>query len=230
MLFWTALLLGLGGSLHCVGMCGPIVLALPLTAKERGVVIGQSLLYHFGRVTTYAIMGFFMGAMGWGIALAGWQKSLAILLGVSLIISALFSLKTTYSFLDKFQHSFFSIIQQQLRKAFTINGAFSSFKIGLLNGVLPCGLVYVALASAVVTGSGLSGAFYMAAFGLGTVPMMLAVMIFGKINRPLFGKLRSFIPYGLFIFGAFLVYRGMMLQVPEELGFWELTNFPVRCH
>lgn len=230
MLYWAALLLGLGGSLHCVGMCGPIVLALPLTVKERRAVIFQSVIYHLGRVTTYSLLGFVLGSMGWGIGLAGWQKTLAILIGISLIISSLLSLKSKNWSIIRITSPLVSYIQKQLKQAFTIRHKYAAFRIGLINGILPCGLVYAALASAVVTGSGPGGALYMMAFGLGTIPMMLGVMIFGKLNRRVFSQLNKMIPVGLFLFGVFLVYRGVMLQVPEELGFWELTNFPIRCH
>ena len=85
---WTAFTIGLLGSLHCVGMCGPIALALPLTSSERQQIIYQSLLYHSGRVITYAMMGFFMGLLGWGIAWSGYQKVLSIVLGSIMILLA----------------------------------------------------------------------------------------------------------------------------------------------
>lgn len=228
---WVAFSIGLFGSLHCVGMCGPIVMALPLSSKEKNHVILQSLLYHVGRITTYAFMGLFMGLMGWGILLAGYQKSLSIILGVLLIVSAFFSFSLERQlFAHRGFQKFYDRVKSRLGRALRIQNNFSAFNVGLLNGILPCGLVYVALATAVASGGPVSGALYMALFGLGTLPMMVGVMIFRNLyQRPLL-RLRKLIPAGLVLFGALLIYRGVMLEVPEDISLFGLGNLPVMCH
>ena len=228
---WIAFSLGLLGSLHCVGMCGPIALALPLTAQEKGKVIVQSLLYNGGRILTYSLLGLFMGLMGWGIVLAGYQKIFSIALGIALILSALFSLSFERQLMknDWFRKSY-ERLKTRLSQLLSLRTTSSAFKIGLLNGILPCGLVYVALAGAVACGHALNGAAYMAAFGLGTIPLMLGMMLFGNFYRATFLKLRRWIPLGLVVFGLLFIYRGIMLEVPLDLEFWESTNFQIRCH
>jgi sulfite exporter TauE/SafE len=228
---WTGFTLGLLGSLHCVGMCGPIAMALPLTATERSQIVFQSLLYNFGRIITYALLGFFMGLMGWGLMIAGYQKAFSMILGGFLIASAIFSFSVEHHLLkNKFIQNAFNSIKAKLSKMLSIKSNSSAIKIGLLNGILPCGLVYIALAGAVSSSTVLSGSIYMIAFGLGTLPMMLGVMSFGKMYKISFLKIRKWIPVGLFLFGVFFIYRGMMLDIPLNLKFWEANNFPILCH
>jgi hypothetical protein len=228
---WAAFILGLFGSLHCVGMCGPIAMALPLTAKERSQVVFQSLLYHSGRISTYTLMGIFMGLMGWGIGLAGYQKVFSVALGIILIITALFSISIEQKMMQNaFFQRLFSYVKTNLSRLLSIRNQSSAFKIGLLNGILPCGLVYIALAGAVTSESIGTGALYMAAFGVGTLPMMLSVMIFGNLNKQIFFRFRKWIPVGLVLFGMLLIYRGVMLDIPFDLKFWEDNNFPTMCH
>jgi sulfite exporter TauE/SafE len=229
--FLSAFTIGILGSLHCVGMCGPIVLALPLTSTEKNKVILQSLLYHFGRICTYTLMGMFMGLMGWGIALAGYQKLFSISLGVLIIISALFTFSLEQKlFNNRVIQRFFNWVKIKLGGLLSIRDTSSAFKIGLLNGILPCGLVYIALAGAVATGGIFNGGMYMMSFGLGTMPLLVAVMILGKMHKLKIMRLRRWIPLALVLFGLLLIYRGVMLDVPLDLRLWESNNFPIMCH
>ncbi len=230
MIFWSALLLGLGGSIHCVAMCGPIAMALPLTAREKRLVIFQSLLYNLGRISTYGLMGFFFGMMGWGLSLMGYQNILSIGLGVLLLLTAFFTLSMERKiFQQSFLRKHFQNITGRLSKLLSIRNKNSAYRIGLLNGFLPCGLVYVALAGSFTTGDYWSGALYMIAFGLGTVPLMFSVMVFGKWLRPFFVSFQKLIPFGLAVFGVYLIYRGMMLEIPEELGFMQVGSWRGVC-
>ncbi len=231
MIFWTAILLGLGGSLHCVSMCGPIALALPLTKREKGIVLWQSLLYHLGRTSTYALLGLFFGSFGWGIALAGYQNSLSIALGILLLLTGLLSISVENKLLKyAFFQSFLDRIKSKLSRALSIRSNASAYRIGLLNGFLPCGLVYMALAGSIATSGPIAGAMYMTAFGLGTVPLLLGVMVLGKMSGQWYRRFYQVIPYGLSLFGIYLIYRGMILEIPVSLSFWESGNFPVMCH
>ncbi|MEM8907889.1 MAG: sulfite exporter TauE/SafE family protein [Bacteroidota bacterium] len=230
-MLWSALLLGLGGSLHCIGMCGPIALALPLSAQEQWEVIRQALIYHLGRVLTYVFLGGVFGGLGWGMALLGYQNGLSIFLGMVLIMAALFSFSMESAFFRfPILTNALPRLKNKLLRQFKINGQQAAFKIGLLNGLLPCGLVYMALAGALATGHYVWGMLYMCIFGLGTLPLLLALMVFGKYSRSFLPKLRQLQPFFLFGFGLFLIYRGMLLEVPTELTFWEATRFPIRCH
>lgn len=237
MILLTALLLGLGGSIHCIGMCGPIALALPLTAKEKTIVVLQSLLYHFGRIVTYSIIGWILGFLGWGLALIGYQNVLSIVLGLVLIIAALFSLQLPIYKKLVLQQKSLSIwnntiqkIQKWMSKYLKIRSYRSALMIGLLNGLLPCGLVYVALVGALSTSNYWLGGLYMFFFGLGTLPLMLSVMLFGKWSSRFLQKFQKLIPYSLFLLGTFLIYRGFLIEIPTNLSFWELMNNPPMCH
>jgi uncharacterized protein len=231
MIFWSAILLGLGGSLHCVAMCGPIAMALPLTTRERWAVILQSLLYNLGRISTYGLLGFIFGWLGWGIALAGFQNVLSIGLGMALLISALFTLSLEHSlFQFPFFQRYLQKVTQQLGKLLSIHNKSSAYRIGLLNGLLPCGLVYIALAGSLATGNYFGGALYMILFGLGTLPLMLGTMLFGKWSKGFFVRFQKLVPYGLFLFGVYLIYRGMLLDLPLEAGFLQVGSLKDLCH
>jgi len=227
----SAFLLGFAGSLHCVGMCGPIALAIPMTTRDRANVVFQSLLYQFGRITTYSVLGGVLGFLGWGVALAGYQKAFSIGLGVFLLIAALFPVAVNFSFFNKKYQKATNWLKRELGKALSITGNSAAFKIGLLNGILPCGLVYMALIGAIASGEILQGMLFMAAFGLGTLPMMTGVLIFrNALPRNILNGFQKMIPVFLVGFALLLIWRGIKLEVPMEIEFWETTNFPIMCH
>ena len=213
MIFWTALLLGLGGSLHCVGMCGPLVMALPFTRQERRHMLWQSTIYHIGRVTTYTLMGLVFGLLGWGVVLLGYQKGLSIVLGVMLLLSVLLSISPENQLMrTTWFHTAIHHFKKRMAKAFAIKGPMSAFTIGLLNGLLPCGLVYVALAGALSSGSYWAGAAFMLVFGLGTTPLLLVLMLAGRWSPSWRRRLQRVVPVTLFVFGLILIYRGIVVD------------------
>ena len=197
-------------------MCGPIAIALPLKEHNWSLKIGGGLIYNIGRTITYAIMGLLFGLLGQGIQLAGFQQWASILLGIIMIGSVLFP----YFFKHKLNlTSLFSgyagRLINNLRRLFS-NKSFSSlFLIGLLNGLLPCGLVYVAIAGAINTNQIIGGAIFMAIFGLGTIPLMLAVSLTGNaISSGLKSKMRKVVPYFIILLGVLFVLRGLSLGIP----------------
>jgi hypothetical protein len=208
---WTALLLGLVGSAHCAGMCGPLALALPGGGARATFVVGR-LLYNFGRVLTYVLMGAFFGLLGHGFALAGLQRWVSLVLGIVILVGLFVS--------PRFANAlpvtrFVGWLKSTLGRLFQRRALTSLFAVGILNGLLPCGLVYIACAGAVNTGSLLSGMEYMLAFGLGTVPMMLAISLIGtKLQFVLRLRLQRLIPVSLAVVGALLLLRGMALGIP----------------
>lgn len=212
----TPLTIGLIGSFHCIGMCGPIAVALPLKEYRWPAKISGALLYNSGRTVTYAAMGVIFGLLGQGIHLAGFQRWTSILLGVALIISVLFP----YFFKQKLKienlvSGYAARLINNLRELFTTRSYSSLFLIGLLNGLLPCGLVYVAIAGAINTNNLASGATFMALFGLGTIPMMLTVSLTGNaISSGLRSKMRRVVPYFVFLLGVLFILRGLSLGIP----------------
>lgn len=231
-LIYTAFVLGLSGSLHCVGMCGPIALALPLTARERLAMWVEVGVYHAGRISTYALLGFVFGLLGQGVALIGWQKNISIGLGVLILLGVIFSWSIEHQLVKiGWVKKGLARLKQQLGKYLRMNTKSAVFRVGMLNGLLPCGLVYVALFGAVSTGHYLVGAGYMLAFGLGTIPLLFSLMIMQK-RIPLSWKhvLQKLSPLVLVVVAILLIYRGIRLEVPVDLNFWEATNFQPMCH
>lgn len=218
MLTWiSALTLGLAGSLHCLGMCGPIALALP-RAPEGGRAsrwIGR-LLYNAGRAVTYAGLGAIFGLVGHSIHLAGWQQGLSIACGMMVLVYVLTQWvgKRRFAF-DTWWLRITAPIQRALARRLGGGTPRGLFGIGLLNGLLPCGLVYIALAGAVETGNPANGALYMAIFGVGTTPLMFAVALVGpSLFARWRGRLQWVIPTGLVILSLLFIARGMNLGIP----------------
>lgn len=213
---WTGFLIGFLGSFHCVGMCGPIALALPFgNASNFQIIIGR-LLYNIGRSLTYALFGAIFGLFGKGIQLAGLQKWISIILGVSILVYYLMpprfrgklSVTKPYILANNFVKKGFSKL--------TKNGSpMSLFIFGIVNGFLPCGFVYVALAGAITTGGALSGAFYMALFGLGTAPIMFATSMVGKfVTTNIKQKINKLIPVFAILLALIFILRGLSLGIP----------------
>ncbi len=209
---WMAFLLGFAGSAHCAGMCGPLALALPHWGRGQGSFYAGRLLYNCGRIVTYSAMGALFGLLGRGFALAGFQRWVSLGLGVVILIGLIFSPRFANKVLVT---RAVTRLKSILGGLFQRRGASAMFGIGLLNGLLPCGLVYVACAGATTTGNFLTGVEYMLAFGLGTLPMMLLISIVGtKLRFALRFKLQRLIPVSLAIVGALLILRGLALGIP----------------
>ena len=213
---YTALTIGLVGSLHCIGMCGPIAVALPLGKKGWGYRVFGGITYNIGRIISYAILGAVFGLLGQGIEMAGLQKWASILIGAVMVLSVLFP--ALFKGKVKFEQMFFGYAGKMIgkfRKLFTISSIPSLFTIGILNGFLPCGLVYVAIAGAINTNSFYDGIFFMILFGFGTLPVMLAIPLLGnmigqKVRRKFSGVLNAFIV----ILGLLFILRGLSLGIP----------------
>ena len=212
----AAFFVGLVGSLHCIGMCGPIAIALPVPDSANLSFFTGRILYNLGRVVTYAFLGAILGLVGSKIALAGAQQVVSIVLGVVIIIAVLLPQKYKNFFA---QHPVIQKLAHPLKSNIGVlfsKGTFSAmFLIGILNGFLPCGLVYVALAGAIASGDAFSGAAVMILFGLGTVPVMFAASVFGKfINIGIRTKIRKAVPILAIILGVIFILRGMNLGIP----------------
>jgi len=209
---WTAFLLGLVGSAHCAGMCGPLALALPATGSTRTTFLAGRLLYNAGRLVTYAALGAIFGLLGQSFALAGFQRWISLAAGVVILLSLLVSSRFTVGLpaitaVGWLKTSFSQLLQKR--------SLASVFLLGLLNGLLPCGLVYAAVAGATAIGSFVGGALAMLVFGLGTVPMMLGFSLLGpRLHTVLRFRLQRFIPASLAIVGVLLVLRGLALGIP----------------
>ncbi len=209
-------MIGLVGSLHCIGMCGPIAMALPLGRKSWLNRTLEGLVYNTGRIFTYGVLGALFGLLGQGIELAGLQRWASIGIGAIMILSVLFpALFKGRLKLEQFLFGYAGKMVGKFRKLFAINSFPSLLLIGLLNGLLPCGLVYVAVAGALNTNDITGGVLFMLVFGLGTLPVMLAIPMLGnligtKFRRRYLHVLSSIVV----ILGILFVIRGLSLGIP----------------
>ena len=212
----SGLVLGLMGSFHCAGMCGPIAIALPLRGDNMRQKVFGGVLYNLGRTVTYGIMGAVFGLVGQGLQMVGFQQWVSIIMGVLMVASVLFPklFKKQYD-LDSSMFSFVGKLKNALKRLFTKKSYKALFLIGLLNGYLPCGLVYIALAGALGTGSVLFGTLFMILFGLGTMPMLLGISLLGNMaSAKLRNKVNKFIPAVVVFVGIMFILSGLNLGIP----------------
>ncbi len=216
MFLWTAFLVGLIGSAHCAGMCGPIALALPLPSDSWIRRVAGGLIYNSGRIITYMALGAVFGLLGKGLHMAGFQRWASLIVGALMIAFVVMPLifRKMPSINTVFE-GYSARLLGGFRKLFRSSSYPSLFGIGLLNGILPCGLVYVAVAGAINTGGVLPGMMYMALFGAGTIPVMLAVSLAGSMISL---NLRIFIyqlsPYVIVLLVVLIILRGLSLGIP----------------
>lgn len=210
---WGALILGLAGSLHCVGMCGPLIMALPVGIGRSSIRFWLlRFTYHTGRSSTYALFGWLVGAFGQNLKLVGWQQGISVAVGLFLVILAFWpklqnripTLSFLWSALRPIQNQFFrhAGFQQQLAA-------------GAFNALLPCGLLYTALAGAMVMSHPLYSALFMSIFGLATMPGLLILSWIKRSVR--LGSFRGTAHLGTvltLLFGIWMLLRGMGLGIP----------------
>jgi len=204
---WTsAFFLGLVSSLHCVGMCGPLALALP-TRDLRPVRRARAWgMYHGGRILVYTLAGVIFGLFGRGVYLAGWQQQFSILLGVAIIALAL---------LGRFRPFGLVSMQRTITRLWTAPGRAKFFLLGMANGLLPCGMVYLAIAGALTRTRVYESAGFMTCFGLGTLPLLLTLQHTGnRLTFPARARLRRAIPVLTIAIGLLLILRGLDLGIP----------------
>lgn len=211
----VALVTGLVTSLHCIGMCGPIAIALPLGKRPLGGKVFGTLLYNIGRTSTYAIIGAIFGLLGQGIKMAGFQQWASLIIGIFMILSVIFPvLFKDKRKIENFLFGYTGKLINRFRRLFGNSSYFSLFLIGLLNGLLPCGPVYVAVAGALNTGSMTSGILFMILFGLGTLPIMFAIPMLGNmIGLKIRKKFRWILSVFIILLGALFILRGLNLGI-----------------
>lgn len=210
----AALIMGGIGSVHCIGMCGPLALSLPVVSDNHSSRFVSTLLYNTGRVLTYAVLGGIFGMIGMSFAIFGYQQWLSIILGVTILLFIILPKHNSV-----FKHNsvllFFDKLRSSLGKLFARKNYRSVFFIGLMNGLLPCGLVYMAIAAAVSTASILKSSVFMAAFGMGTLPVMWSIAFFGGfININMRKNIRRLYPYVMVLVAVMLIIRGLGLHIP----------------
>ncbi len=207
----TALIMGLTGSLHCAGMCGPIALIMPfhsLAGVKKWLAI---LLYHVGRITVYAALGvtlysfksFFNPVI---------QQYISIILGITLLLVGLLTFMPGSKVNIYFPWTGF--VQKKLGKLLARPGLSTLFLTGMLNGLLPCGLVYMALSLSMTAQGQAQAILVMYSFGIGTIPMLVAITVLKSRVHFASSRIRQLVPVALFFMSALFILRGMNLGVP----------------
>ncbi|HCN11020.1 MAG TPA: cytochrome C biogenesis protein [Chryseobacterium sp.] len=212
----SAIGLGFASGFHCIGMCGPIALSMGLTKKQATNYYLQNLTYQFGRIFTYSLLGTLLGTVGQGFEMAGFQQYLTIAVGILLILMAIFSFGGN-DFASKipFLSKLLLQVKMNLGKLLQKADYRSRFTTGILNGFLPCGMVYMALTASLAAGGIWQGASFMALFGLGTLPFMFAVVLLGNLMTTAFRiKILKFVPVLMIVLGGLFILRGLEIGIP----------------
>lgn len=212
----SAIGLGFASGFHCIGMCGPIALSMGLTKNEKANFYLQNITYQFGRILTYSILGAILGIVGQSFELAGFQKYLTVFVGILLIMMAVFSFGGK-DFASKipFISKALLKIKMHLGKILQRPDYKSRFATGILNGFLPCGMVYMALTASLAAGGIWQGSLFMLLFGLGTFPFMFTVVFLGNFLTTTFRiKILKVIPIMMIGLGGLFILRGLELGIP----------------
>jgi sulfite exporter TauE/SafE len=213
---YTGFLIGFLGSFHCVGMCGPIALALPVNSESQLTVLWSRILYNLGRVITYAFFGAMFGLFGQRLSLIGLQETASIALGAVILLVVLSPRKIKNWFISTpVYQTVNNFVKDSFAKLANSKSSKSFLWFGIVNGFLPCGFVYVAIAGAVSTGGVLNGTIFMALFGLGTFPIMLGTSMAGKyITQGIRRRINKLMPVFAVILGIIFILRGLGLGIP----------------
>lgn len=208
----SALTIGFAGSLHCVGMCGPLMMSGIIRKSDQSFSIFKWSLYHMGRIGVYMVWGLFFGFMGASARWFGFQQNISLSLGIGILVVLLLS--KLFPELERYIHNNFLLKSIRAKIVPHIHSKIpvASLLGGMLNGMLPCGLVYVALAGATAMQDVYGGGLFMVFFGIGNLPMLFAVMLVGqKFQMPLRRVFSKWYPALIGVMAILLIVRGMNL-------------------
>jgi sulfite exporter TauE/SafE len=223
-----AFFIGLFGSVHCIGMCGPLAFAIPVGENKWLLVVSDKILYNGGRIVTYTILGLLIGVIGKQLWIYGLQQGVSLLSGLLIIMAGLTRLFKIRFAGNKLIAAVMSPVNKLLRYALQHHSG--HFIIGVINGLLPCGFVYLALAGAINTQTPVTAAVYMFWFGTGTFPLMLlATVSSGFIGPVVRRRINRAIPYVMVCLGFWFILRGLNLNIPY-LSPAKQTSGVAVCH
>jgi sulfite exporter TauE/SafE len=208
-----AFFIGLLGSIHCIGMCGPLAFAVPVVNNKWWFIVSDKILYNIGRIMTYSVLGLIIGFIGKQFWILGLQQSVSLTSGFLIIMAAFARLFKVRMKNNIILTKLLVPINRLLNYALQHHSG--HFVIGLLNGLLPCGFVYLALAGAINTSSPLASAQFMFWFGAGTFPLMLAATVSSGFIRPIFRRrINRAMPYLMVCLGFWFILRGLNMNIP----------------
>lgn len=211
----SAFFIGLTSNLHCLGMCGPISTIIPVNRKNNWTILAGLSEYNLGRILTYSILGATSGIIGFTIQTYQTLQILSIGAGIILII---YAWNKRYNFIrvnNPTQKMTSRIVQKYMGLILNSKSNFKLFLFGMVNGILPCGMVYIALINATIIGDPWFSAIAMFVFGIGTLPVMLIANFFiKKMNWKSNPKWNKIIPYLISVLGLLIILRGLNLGIP----------------
>lgn len=233
-MLFSAIIFGLLGSFHCVGMCGPIAFMLPVDRSNSYKKVFQIFTYHLGRLLAYGLIGLFFGLVGKSLYIFGIQQQLSIITGILMIIVVLIPVQTFNKFnFSKPLYKLISKVKSALGKSLKKKTADTFLTIGFLNGFLPCGLVYMAVFASLTMQTTIQSSLYMMLFGLGTIPLMTTAIYLGKfLNSTIKQRIQKAIPVFVIIIGVLFIIRGLGLGIPylSPAPVVEIVSGKFSCH
>ena len=235
-LLLTGFLLGFLGSFHCVVMCGPVVLSLPVHNNSKKDFLTGRILYNAGRVMVYSLMGFVLGLAGERIVIAGFQQVFSIITGIIIIAFIIkpFIWKNKKEKLVQINIGRFKYLKEMIGRLYSNSSKLSIFVLGVMNGFLPCGFVYIALTASASVGSAYKASLFMMLFGIGTIPLLLVLALTGKSIRMNFRRtLNKYSPIFAVILALIFIIRGLNLGIPylsPKMDFAKVNTQTVICH
>ncbi|MCA4899219.1 MAG: sulfite exporter TauE/SafE family protein [Bacteroidota bacterium] len=208
-MIWPALILGLVGSLHCAGMCSPLLVAVTVRQSQ----LHKKVVYNLGRTITYGILGGLAALFGSLIGFGHYQQIVSIAFGILLLAIAFGKMGLSPSFAHQFLFKIVGPLKKLFGKALGNHHLPGLFLLGMLNGILPCGLTMLAIGYCFVMPSLQDGMLFMLVFGLGTWPVMLGFtqfiqLILNKINV----RLNKVVVGAMVLSGLLLIGRGILLH------------------
>ena len=228
--FAMAFAMGLTGSLHCAGMCGPIMWVMPFSFMTGIRKWAGILLYHLGRISVYALLAVILHSFR-VLFHPQIQQYISIALGSVLLIAGLLSFIPSSKF--RVVLPWTNFVKSQLGKFMARPSIGVLLLTGMLNGLLPCGLVYMALAASITGADTQHAAMLMYAFGLGTMPMLIGLTVLKSKLSFLHYQAKKWVPVVVFVFGSLFVLRGLNLGIPYLSPKLEITQQEVKascCH
>ena len=232
-IFEIGFLMGLIGSVHCIGMCGPLVMALPISQQTNFQKWQSILLYHAGKISSYAVLGILLGMFGSQLPLYGVQENLSIVMGSIMLLYVIYIFVIKSQLAPKFLkfNLLYTFIVKKMGYLFKSKNRAVFYFIGILNGLLPCGMIYVALTSALATQNILQGGLIMTFFGIGTMPALIMVAIGGQyFSMAIRKNLQNLLPVFIFSMGILLILRGMNLGIPYLSPHLGIGTDKISCH
>ena len=210
----TALIMGLTGSLHCVGMCSPLAVAVG-NMNTRAFL--NRVTYNAGRIVTYGVLGLGIAGVGLALPISKFQNLVSVFLGVILLLAGIGLLKLNIPFFSRAIGTLTYTIKKLFTKFLNRKNFGSVFLLGTLNGVLPCGLVWIALTYSLTLQSPLAGFSFMVLFGVGTLPVMLGfTSIITQLLKRFNFNFQHITSAMLILSGILLIVRVFIIHLPHH--------------